>query len=423
MAGPWDAAINAVAGVWQRVIDEAAPPPSAGSLTALDQLPNAAVLRWAPEGFLDALPNFGLGAGQVYRDLLGPSYDVATGALAPSYDPLAGLLETPTRRGEFVSPFQRQEAAVTGQTPAKEYVSPFKKSSPAPATTTTTPTTTAPTASGGTAIEAAIDKHAAGDTRVALAMRMGVLLETGNFESGGSAVGDNGQSHGWYQIHQPAHGKAITPEQSRDPEAATRYMLSSYQAGVKRVTREQPTLWQTDPYQAARLAAFYAERPAVMYPDDRYQRARAQLVQRQTAPTSPPTATAGVAVTAIAEAQKQLGKPYKMVGPANNPAYGAFDCSGLVQWAFGQAGVQLPRVAQQQFDATQRIREQDLRPGDLVFFTGTYDAGTPVTHVGIYIGNGRMLQASSSGNGVGYADLNTSYWRKHLYGYGRVPAA
>ncbi|MCC6629673.1 MAG: M23 family metallopeptidase [Chloroflexi bacterium] len=134
-----------------------------------------------------------------------------------------------------------------------------------------------PLASGGTAIEQAIDHYSAGDSRIATAMRLGVLLETGSFESGGSAVGDSGQSHGWYQIHQPAHSQYITPEQSRDPYAATKYMLRFYQAGVERVDREQPGLWQRDPYGAARLAAFYAEKPSQMYPEERYQRAKARL--------------------------------------------------------------------------------------------------------------------------------------------------
>ena len=64
-----------------------------------------------------------------------------------------------------------------------------------------------------------------------------------------------------------------------------------------------------------------------------------------------------------------------------------------------------------------RISKDELRPGDIVFFTGTYDAGRPVTHVGIYVGDGTMIHA---GDPVQYANLNSNYWKNHYYGAGRV---
>ena len=63
-----------------------------------------------------------------------------------------------------------------------------------------------------------------------------------------------------------------------------------------------------------------------------------------------------------------------------------FDCSGLVQWCYGKAGISLPRTAQAQYDATQHIPLSQAQAGDLVFFHSTYNAGTYVTHVGIYVG-------------------------------------
>ena len=137
--------------------------------------------------------------------------------------------------------------------------------------------------------------------------------------------------------------------------------------------------------------------------------------------TRPPaTGASGDALgaAAIAEAQKHVGKPYLLASQANNPAAGAFDCSGLVQWSYKTAGVALPRVAQAQYDATQRVNSAEARPGDLVFFHSTYNAGTPVTHVGLYLGKGRMLQAGSGG--VGEVDMTTPYWISKLYGFGRV---
>jgi hypothetical protein len=96
----------------------------------------------------------------------------------------------------------------------------------------------------------------------------------------------------------------------------------------------------------------------------------------------------------------------------------SFDCSGLMLWAFKKIGVNLPRTAQEQYNSSTKISAADLKPGDFIFFTGTYNAGRPVTHVGMYVGNGMMFDANSGG--VGFTDINTSYWKSHLYGYGRI---
>ncbi len=98
---------------------------------------------------------------------------------------------------------------------------------------------------------------------------------------------------------------------------------------------------------------------------------------------------------ALALARSQIGTPYRWGG--SEPGRG-FDCSGLTQWAFAAAGYQLPRTAQQQFYATQRVSRADLQPGDLVFFAG--DPSQPdqwITHVGVYVGGGRMIDAPAPG--------------------------
>ena len=84
------------------------------------------------------------------------------------------------------------------------------------------------------------------------------------------------------------------------------------------------------------------------------------------------------------EALKYQGWNYVYGG--NNPNT-SFDCSGLVQWCYGKAGISLPRTAQAQYDAVQHIPLSQAKAGDLVFFHSTYSAGTYVTHVGIYAGN------------------------------------
>lgn len=95
----------------------------------------------------------------------------------------------------------------------------------------------------------------------------------------------------------------------------------------------------------------------------------------------------------------------------------SFDCSGLTQWTYGKAGINLPRTAQQQYDVTQHIPLSEAQAGDLVFFHSTYNAGSYITHVGIYLGNNRMFHA---GDPIGYADLTSPYWQQHLVGAGRI---
>lgn len=115
------------------------------------------------------------------------------------------------------------------------------------------------------------------------------------------------------------------------------------------------------------------------------------------------------------EMLKYKGYPYAFGG--SNPQT-SFDCSSLMQWAFKKIGVNLPRTAQEQYNISKKITPNNLKPGDLVFFTRTYNAGRPVTHVGMYIGNGKMYDAN--GGGIGISNLNDNYWKAHLYAYGRV---
>ena len=114
------------------------------------------------------------------------------------------------------------------------------------------------------------------------------------------------------------------------------------------------------------------------------------------------------------EALKYEGWTYVYGGDSPSTS---FDCSGLVQWCYGKAGIALPRTAQEQYNVTQHIPLSEAKAGDLVFFHSTYNAGTYITHVGLYVGNNRMYHA---GNPIGYADLTGSYWQQHLAGAGRI---
>jgi len=114
---------------------------------------------------------------------------------------------------------------------------------------------------------------------------------------------------------------------------------------------------------------------------------------------------------AIKEAEKYIGQPYVWGG--STPSTG-FDCSGLTQWAFGEAGINLDRTAAQQYMQTDRVNPEDVRVGDLVFFS----YGNGISHVGIYVGGGKMLNSQNSG--VMIADL-AGHWEQHIAGFGRIP--
>lgn len=114
------------------------------------------------------------------------------------------------------------------------------------------------------------------------------------------------------------------------------------------------------------------------------------------------------------EALKYEGWEYVFGGASPSTS---FDCSGLTQWSYGKAGINLPRTAQEQYNMTQHIPLSEAEAGDLVFFHSTYNAGSYITHVGIYLGNNRMFHA---GDPIGYADLTSSYWQQHLVGAGRI---
>ena len=118
----------------------------------------------------------------------------------------------------------------------------------------------------------------------------------------------------------------------------------------------------------------------------------------------------------ITEAEKYLGYPYVWGGSSPSTS---FDCSGFVCWVYTASGVHsLPRTtAQGIFNQCSYVSSSDAKPGDIIFFTGTYASGSPVSHVGIYVGNGMMIHC---GDPIKYASINTDYWQSHFYAFGRL---
>lgn len=119
----------------------------------------------------------------------------------------------------------------------------------------------------------------------------------------------------------------------------------------------------------------------------------------------------------IKEAEKYLGYPYVWGGSSPSTS---FDCSGFVCWVINQSGVgSVGRTtATGLFNYCSKIPPSEAQPGDIIFFQGTYDSAGPVSHVGIYVGNGMMIHC---GNPISYASVNSSYWTQHFYAYGRLP--
>jgi hypothetical protein len=126
---------------------------------------------------------------------------------------------------------------------------------------------------------------------------------------------------------------------------------------------------------------------------------------------------ASIPARAVALARSRIGAPY--LWGAEGPD--AFDCSGLVYWAYSQLGVQVPRTAQPQFEWALPIEPSQLQPGDLVFWQGTYPTSDSVSHVGMYTGNGMVVMATDTGDFVREVALSNPYWTAHYAAAGRPP--
>ena len=118
--------------------------------------------------------------------------------------------------------------------------------------------------------------------------------------------------------------------------------------------------------------------------------------------------------TVIKTAKNMLGVKYRYGG--TSPRQG-FDCSGLVQYSYKAAGINVPRTTRQQYKAVRPISRRYLRAGDLVFYKTSVSRA--VSHVGIYLGNNQFIHAPSSGKRVKISSMLEKYWRKRFTGAGR----
>jgi len=118
------------------------------------------------------------------------------------------------------------------------------------------------------------------------------------------------------------------------------------------------------------------------------------------------------AAVVVKTARQQVGVPYRYGGESPR----GFDCSGLVHYAYARAGIEVPRTTRELLRHARRVPLSKLRPGDVLFFRV---APPKISHVGLYIGDGRFVHAPSSGKEVSYASLNDYYWSRHVVSAGR----
>jgi len=151
-----------------------------------------------------------------------------------------------------------------------------------------------------------------------------------------------------------------------------------------------------------------------LFPDSDY--IRQMLIEGYTKYDLPPEALENARfATMIKEAEKYLGYPYIWGG--SNPST-SFDCSGFVCWVLNHSGWRVGRIsAQGLYNLCTPVSRRNARPGDLVFFKGTYKTNG-VSHVGIYVGENRMIHC---GNPISYTNINTQYWQSHFFTFGRLP--
>ncbi len=153
-----------------------------------------------------------------------------------------------------------------------------------------------------------------------------------------------------------------------------------------------------------------------LFPNDQYANSSANRGQYQDYDI-PPEALADAQFAAmINEAEKYLGYPYVFGGSSPSTS---FDCSGFVCWVINNSGVgNVGRTtAQGLYDLCTPVSSDNAKPGDLIFFSGTYNTSDTVTHVGIVVSGDTMIHC---GNPISYANINSSYWQGHFYNFGRL---
>ena len=219
---------------------------------------------------------------------------------------------------------------------------------------------------------------------------------------------------GSYTVTDPETGETSTETYEYEVEVPYNYYILNVKLGnfnlshlpVYIMTEEQLSMYSV-------YMSTLGNRPD-LFPNGAYP--NASILREPTYYDIPPEALEDETFAAIiTEAEKYLGYPYVWGGSNPNTS---FDCSGFVSWVINHSGWDVGRLgAQGLCNICTPVTGAQAKPGDLIFFKGTYD--TPgVSHVGIYVGDGMMIHCGSP---ISYANVNTTYWQNHFYAYGRLP--
>ncbi|MBC1985988.1 invasion associated endopeptidase [Listeria sp. FSL L7-0478] len=255
-----------------------------------------------------------------------------------------------------------------------------------------------------------------GDTIWALSVKYGVsvqdIMSWNNLSSSSIYVGQK------LAVKQTANTATPKAEVKTEAPAAEKQAAPTVKENTNKTTattekKEVTTEKQTQakaPAEAAKPAPAPAPAPSKNTNTNTNTSTPSKNTNTNTNASQGSTNNASASAIILAEAQKHLGKAYSWGG--NGPT--TFDCSGYTKYVFAKAGISLPRTSGAQYASTTRISESQAKPGDLVFF----DYGSGISHVGIYVGNGQMINAQD--NGVKYDNIHGSGWGKYLVGFGRV---
>lgn len=250
------------------------------------------------------------------------------------------------------------------------------------------------------ALERGIEAFAVASYTNAGANNLDALLAGGNPQTliqRAAAMNQIARSHSSQLLAIRAQREMLTGAQQTASDQATAAAASAKKLAAAKATidgiiaQEQQVLSHLQAKQRAELAAQQVAQQAA---------SRSQARLALSGPTSggPVPQASGAAQTALSAAYSQLGKPYQYGAAGPN----AYDCSGLTMWAYAHAGISLPHSAAGQMGSGQHVSRSQLEPGDLVFF----DNGG---HVGIYVGNGKMIDANHTGGWVGIRPLYSGY--------------
>ncbi|MBC2328752.1 invasion associated endopeptidase [Listeria swaminathanii] len=255
-----------------------------------------------------------------------------------------------------------------------------------------------------------------GDTIWALSVKYGVsvqdIMSWNNLSSSSIYVGQKIAVKQTANTATPkAEVKTEAPAAEKQAAPAVKENTNTATTEKKEVTTEKQTTTKA-PAEAAKPAPAPAPAPSKNTNTNTKTSTPSKNTNTNTNANTSQGSTNNASASAIilAEAQKHLGKAYSWGG--NGPT--TFDCSGYTKYVFAKAGISLPRTSGAQYSSTTRISESQAKPGDLVFF----DYGSGISHVGIYVGNGQMINAQD--NGVKYDNIHGSGWGKYLVGFGRV---